>query len=376
MRSSLFHINNPTNEIPESVTTNILAESNSLEYHRSLPGYKPTPLIDLPSLAAEYGVKNIYIKDESFRFELNAFKGLGASYAIHKLLESKPDIETFCTATDGNHGRAVAWAAVMNGKTARIFVPRDTTLSRMEAIESEGGVVEKFNGNYDETCEYARIMADGNGWTLVQDTAWEDYTEIPAHIMAGYITHFKELEETIHTLPQPGVDIILLQSGVGSWPAAAAWYYTHRYKSNKPILVTVEPLEAAGLLASFQAGNRTSPTGNFRTIMAGLNCGIPSLTAWDILKETVKASIAISDSYIVTAIKKLYSNPVIGQKIISGESGAAGLAGFIAIMTDPDLFELQKSLGINGNTRVLCYSTEGATDPGNFQKIIDDMPSQ
>lgn len=375
MSSTSFHLNNPTNKIPDSQTSAILLESKSLEYHQSLPDYKPTPLIDLPALAAEHGVRNIYIKDESFRFELNAFKGLGASYAIHKLLQSNPEIETFCTATDGNHGRAVAWASVMNGKNARIFVPRDTTLSRMEAIESEGGIVEKFNGTYDETCEYARIMADGNGWTLVQDAAWEDYTEIPAHIMAGYLTHFKELEETLHSLPLPQVDIVFLQSGVGSWPAAAAWYYTKRYGEKKPKLVTVEPVQAAGLLASFKAGERISPSGNYRTIMAGLNCGIPSLTAWDILKDTIDASIAIPDSYTITAIKKLYSNPVIEQKIISGESGAGGLAGFIAIMTDPELFELQKSLGINGNTRVLCYSTEGATDPGNFQKIIDDMPS-
>src|SRR5690606_7528292 len=369
-----YHNYQPSNKIPGSSTSTILTEANSLEYHKNLPGYNTTPLIDLPALAAEYGVQNIYIKDESFRFELNAFKGLGASYAIHKLLEADPGIETFCTATDGNHGRAVAWAAVMNGKSARGFVPRNTTLSRMEAIESEGGIVEKFNGNYDETCEYARIMADGNGWTLVQDAAWEGYEEIPAHIMAGYFTHFMEMESNLHSLPDPGVDIVFLQSGVGSWPAAAAWYYTQRYGAKKPKLVTVEPVEAAGLLASFQAGERVSPSGNYLTIMAGLNCGIPSLTAWNILKETIDASIAIEDRFKVIAMKKLYSNNVIEQKILSGESGAAGLGGFIALMTDPQFFDLQKSLGINGNTRVLCFSTEGATDPGNFQKIIDDTP--
>lgn len=375
MSSKFYHINSPSNKIQDSKTSDILASGNSYNYHKTLEGYAPTPLIDLPGLAAEYGVKNIFIKDESFRFQLNAFKGLGASYAIHKLLEKEPKTETFCTATDGNHGRAVAWAAVMNGRNARIFVPRDTSLSRMEAIESEGGIVEKFNGTYEETCEYARIMADGNRWTLVQDTAWEEYEEIPAHIMAGYFTHFRELEQELHTLPQPQVDIVFLQSGVGSWPAAAAWYYTNRYGENKPKLITVEPIEAAGLLASFKAGERISPTGTFRTMMAGLNCGIPSITAWEILKETADASIAIEDSYTVTAMKKLYSNPFVEQKIVSGESGAAGLAGFIALMTNPELFELQKSLGINGNTRVLCYSTEGATDPANFQKVIDDMSS-
>ncbi len=374
MSSKLFHSNTPSNKLKDSKTSAILSAGNSLDYHKGISGYAPTPLKDLPALAAEYGVKNVYIKDESKRFELNAFKGLGASYAIHKLIEKDPKTETFCTATDGNHGRAVAWASAMNGRSARIFVPRDTSLSRMEAIESEGGIVEKFNGSYEETCEYARIMADGNGWTLVQDTAWEEYEEIPAQIMAGYFTHFRELENDLHILPQPQIDIVFLQSGVGSWPAAAAWYYTHRYGEHKPKLVTVEPIEAAGLLASFKAGQRVSPSGTFRTMMAGLNCGIPSITAWEILKDTINASIAIEDTYTVKAMKQLYSNPVIEQKIISGESGAAGLAGFIALMANPELFELQKSLGINGNTRVLCYSTEGATDPGNFQKIIDDMP--
>lgn len=375
MDSEFFHINTPSNIIPDNKTTEILSKGNSLDYHKSLKGYDPTPLIDLPALAAEYGVKNVYIKNEAFRFELNAFKGLGASYAIYKLLEKAPNTETFCTATDGNHGRAVAWAAAMNGKNSRIYVPRNTSLSRMEAIESEGGIVEKFNGTYEETVEYAKIMADGNGWTLVQDTAWEEYEEIPAHIMAGYFTHFIELENNLHALPEPQVDVVFLQSGVGSWPAAAAYYYTQRYGENKPKLITVEPIEAAGLLASFKAGKRISPSGTFRTMMAGLNCGIPSLTAWEILKETIDASIAIEDTYTITAMKKLYSNPVIEEKIMSGESGAAGLAGFIALMTNPELFELQKYLGINGNTRVLCYSTEGATDPGNFQRIIDDMPS-
>lgn len=191
MVSKSFYKNNPSNKIPDSKTSRVLSEADPLEYHRSLAGYKSTSLVNLPALAAEYGIKNIYIKDESFRFELNAFKGLGASYAIYKLLQSNPEIDTFCTATDGNHGRAVAWAAVLNGKNARVFVPRDTTLSRMEAIESEGGIVEKFNGTYDETCEYARIMADGNGWTLVQDAAWEGYEDIPAHIMAGYLPIFR-----------------------------------------------------------------------------------------------------------------------------------------------------------------------------------------
>lgn len=373
MDNDLFYINKAANTLEKNLTTSIFESSRAMDFHKDLKAYKPTPLVELKGLAEECGVGKIFIKDESFRFGLNAFKGLGASYAIHKVLEKDPYIETFCTATDGNHGRAVAWAARLLKKNSRIFVPANTTRARIEAIESEGAILEKFNGNYEETCNHAQIMADGNGWALIQDAAREDYEEIPAHIMAGYFTQFQEMENEVHTLPGAKADIVFLQSGVGSWPAAAAWYYLNRYGKDRPKLVIVEPTEAAGFLASLKAGKRCSPSGSYRTMMAGLNCGIPSTTAWEILKNTADAALAIEDSFTATAIKKLYNPPGDDPRIISGESGAAGVAGFLALISDPRYEELKKALDINQNSSILFYSTEGATDPDNFNNIVDPI---
>ncbi len=370
MKKAPYYINKPDNTLPEGVTNSILKSSDPLAYHQSLKKYTVTPLVELNELAKSYGVKNIFVKDESYRFGLNAFKGLGASFAISKILEKDPDIETFCSATDGNHGRAVAWSAKLFGKESSIFVPKNTTRARIQAIENEGAVVGKVDSDYDETSEFAKEMSIKNGWQLVQDTASENYEEVPAYIMAGYLTHFKELEVSLHKLPEPKVDIVFLQAGVGSWPAAAAWYYLNRYGVNRPKIILVEPIEAAGILVSFKKGERTKPYGNFQTIMAGLNCGIPSLTAWDILKNSADAAMAIEDTFTEQAIRELYYPTGDDKRIISGESGAGGLAGFTALMTDPRFRNFKEALNIKSESRVLFYSTEGDTDPENFKNII------
>lgn len=253
-----YHLNKVKKNTPVNPVTQMLQESNSLEFHSSLNVYAPTPLLELKGLAAELGVQNIFLKDESHRFGLNAFKGLGASYAIYRILEEDPDLETFCTATDGNHGRAVAWAAQLFSKKAVVFVPKETTPARIKAIKKEGATVEQLPLNYDETCKYAAQQSRKYNWKLVQDTAWEDYEEIPGLIKSGYITHFRELENSIHSLPEAKVDVIFLQAGVGSWPAAAAWYYQNRYGKEAPKLVLVEPRESSGILESFRQGHRLS----------------------------------------------------------------------------------------------------------------------
>lgn len=367
---SNYFINEPNNEITISLTTEILEKSKPLPYHQSLPNYQSTPLVSLPNLAKNYGVANIYVKNEAFRFGLNAFKGLGASYAIHKLLEKQSNITTFCTATDGNHGRAVAWAAHLAGKKSVVFVPRDTTQNRMIAIEKEGAKVIKIDGNYDETCAFAEESSLKNGWTLVQDTAWQGYEEIPAQIMAGYLTHFQELESSLHILPKPMVDIVFLQAGVGSWAGAAIWYYLNRYGKNRPKIVVVEPYEAAGILASFKAQKRVMPNGSFETIMAGLNCGIPSSSAWAIIKNGADMSIKIEDEYAEKAIRTLYYPLENDESIIAGESGVGGLAGFMALMTASNTLELKEKLGIAEKTSILFYNTEGATDLDGFNRIV------
>jgi diaminopropionate ammonia-lyase len=361
MKSSFF-INKPNNQIVDSITTNILKNSDASAFHFSLKGYKPTPLVSLPSLAKKYSVGNIYIKDESFRLGLNAFKGLGASYAMSQILKNSPEVKTFCTATDGNHGRAVAWSAKFFNKKAVVFVPQGTTLQRIKAIEKEGAVVEVVDGNYDKACDYAQKMAKENGWVLVQDMAWQDYEEIPALIVAGYLTLFKEIEET-------KIDVVFLQAGVGSFAGAGIYHYLQKYGENCPKIVIVEPNEADAILTSFKNDEISTSLGNSKTIMAGLNCGTPSLGVWDLIKSGVDISMKIDDKYAKKAMKELYTPTGTDTRVISGESGVGGLAGFIAMNEEEELKSLKKELNINEKSNILFISTEGATDIEMFNKI-------
>jgi diaminopropionate ammonia-lyase len=367
-----YFINIPSNQIPQNLTTDILSNSNSVSFHKTIPLYKPTPLTTLPALAKHFGVQNILVKDESYRFGLNAFKGLGASFAINEILKKNPRIRTFCTATDGNHGRSVAWSSKRLKKHSVVYVPKNTSEARIDAIKKEGANVLKVNGNYDETCAHAKKVCDDESWQLMQDTAWEGYEEVPAYIMAGYLTHFIELEESLHSLPNPKIDVVFLQAGVGSWAASAIWYYLNRYGADRPKLVIVEPTASNGILTSFKKGYRSEPTGNLNTIMAGLNCGVPSTTAWEIIQNGVDASIAVSDSYAKDAMKILY-NPTFGdQQIIAGESGVGGFAGFMALMLDKEYKNVKDSLGIKEDSNILFFSTEGATDPNSFSEIVGE----
>lgn len=368
-----YHENFPKNIIDDNLTISILQKYNALKFHSSLPEYKPTPLLRLTNLSKKYNVKDIYLKDESHRFGLNAFKALGASYAIHQTLEKKATSETFCTATDGNHGRAVAWSAKKFGKKSVVFVPEDTTAIRIEAIEKEGAQVIQINGNYDEACQQAKKKAITNNWTLIQDTAWEGYTEIPALIMSGYLTMFKELEEeNLHTSIEPKIDIVFLQAGVGSMAAAGIYYYLNKYGAKRPRIIIVEPEEADGVLCSFENDEISTSKGNSSTIMSGLNCETPSLGAWDLLKSGTDYVIKINDEYAKQAVRELYFLIGSDKQIISGESGAAGLAGFLAIMNGSEFKTIKNTLEINENTSILFISTEGDTDKQVFGQIINE----
>ena len=368
-----YYENSPNNFIENNCTNSILQKHHALKFHSSLPEYKPTPLIQLTNLSKKYNVGNIYLKDESHRFGLNAFKALGASYAMHHTLEKDPTIKTFCTATDGNHGRAVAWSSKKFGKKSVVFVPADTTAIRINAIEKEGAQVIQINGNYDEACQQAEESSKANNWTLIQDTAWEGYTEIPALIMSGYLTMFEELEEqNLHTSIEPEIDIVFLQAGVGSMAAAGIYYYLTKYSDKRPKIIIVEPDAADGVLYSFKNNKLSTSHGNSNTIMSGLNCETPSLGAWDLLKSGTNYAIKINDKYAKQAIRELYFPTGSDKQIISGESGAAGLAGFLAIMNGNEFESIKDTLEINENTSILFISTEGDTDKQVFGSIVND----
>jgi diaminopropionate ammonia-lyase len=362
-------------------------------FHRLLPGYRPTPLVALPALARALGVKAIWVKDESYRMGLSAFKVLGASYAIYRFLKGEWESQRekpfnigdilkagadspiaskyrFCTATDGNHGRAVAWTAKRLFQKSVIYMPKGTVPSRIQNIESEGARVEIIDGTYDDAVHKMAEDAAKNGWEVIADTAYPGYMTIPGWIMAGYLTMFTEMEPEIHPQAAPDVDVVFMQAGVGSFAAAGTWYYVNRYGADRPKLISVEPVEAACLLESIEKGTVTSSRGSFKTIMAGLNCGTLSLLAWPIIRDGMDMMMAISDRYAIQAMRRFYRPDGDDPHIISGESGAAGLGALLALVQDKNLHEAQEKLDIGPKSRILLFNTEGATDPAHFEKVI------
>ncbi len=348
----------------------VFKNEDPLAYHSKLRRYESTPLILLSRLAKSMGIKELYIKDESRRFRQNTFKTLGASFAIHKYLDANPGKHIFCTATDGNHGRSVAWAAKMNKQKAVIFVPADTAISRIKNIKKQRGKVIVVDGDYDAAVARARDEAEGNGYVLMQDMSWEDYTEIPTFITTGYKTMMMELEELIHAPREPLIDFVFLQCGVGTWASSVVAYYRNRYPKNMPMIVAVEPLNSDSLLESIRQERVSKTKGSQQTLMSGLNCGTPSPLAWKILKDGVDLFLAIPDDYAIKAMQNLYFPFRSDTQIFAGESGAAGLGGLTALAYEESLEEVKKKIGLNRQSRVLIFNTEGVTDPDSFEELI------
>lgn len=341
----------------------------SVSYHRSMPGYSPSPLVRLRELASQMHLGVIMVKDEGQRFGVPAIKMLGASWAMHCLMQDDPTIPGFCTATDGNHGRSVAWSARFLNKPARIFVPEYTVQARVHAIEAENAEVERIEGNYDEAVSAAKNYAEKTGFSLVQDMAWEGYERIPAFITAGYYTQLAELEEQLKEqgeLP----NLVLLQSGNGTWPSAVCHFMRHHPLFRKSQILLVEPIASDCMLESLKSGKVRSTLNSQKTIMAGLNCGTPSTLAFSILSREVNGAFAIPDLYSEEAMRCYYHPTGKDPRIEAGESGAAGLAGLLALLKDPELRKLKSKLGIDASTRVLLFNTEGITDPDRFQSIL------
>lgn len=337
-------------------------------FHRTLPGYQPTPLVALPDLAKELGVKGVYIKDESKRFGLNAFKALGASYAIHKLF---PDgnVGLTVTATDGNHGKGMAWSTHRLGGHAVVFMPAGTVDSRVEAIRAIGDTeVTVTDLNYDGTVATAAAYAKEHGGHLVQDTAFAGYEEVPQNITLGYSTMAAEALEELAALGAGEPTHTFLQAGVGSMAGGVAAYLAETCK-NPPAMAVVEAWESACVLESIRQGKLVTIEGHTQTSMAGLNCGTPNPQVMPILQEWAEFYLRCQDEVTFRAMRRLAHPGPHETPVVSGESGASGMGAFLAVMDNP---EYRKAMGFDENSVVLLFSTEGDTDPGHYKEVVSD----
>lgn len=363
------------------------------EFHRGMDGYAPTPLVELPALAADLGIQKFWVKDESKRFGLNAFKALGGSYAMADVLCRRLGLEmgrdtfqklrlpevaeqirniTFVTATDGNHGRGVAWTAKMLGCTAVVYLPEGSAKERLQNILDLGAQAEIMPWNYDDTVRYADEMARKNGWILVQDTSWTGYEEIPTAILQGYTTMAAEI---VAQLQESGGEIpthVFLQAGVGSMAGAVAGYLTSVWGERSPKILIVEPDRADCLYRTAKAndGALHVVTGKLDSMMAGLCCGEPCPIGWEILKDTACGFLSCRDLYAAHGMR-LLGKPMGGDAaVVSGESGAVTAGVAVSILKDPALADVRDALQMDRSARVLVISTEGDTDRENYQKMM------
>lgn len=363
-------------------------------FHKSFPQYTKTPLTSLTSMADYLGVKEIYVKDESCRFDLNAFKVLGGSFAMARYIakETKKDVgdlpysvltsdklreefgqATFFTATDGNHGRGVAWAANRLGQKAVVHMPKGSTQTRLENIVKEGAQVDIQEMNYDDCVRLAAQEANETPRSvLIQDTAWDGYEEIPAWIMQGYGTMAMEASEQLAANGCERPTHIFIQAGVGSLAGAVVGYFSNLYADTPPTFVVVEAQAAACLYkgAAANDGAIRIVDGDMKTIMAGLACGEPNPVSWDILKNHVKVFVSAPDWVAANGMRMLAA-PIKGDApITSGESGAAPFGVLAAVMTMKEYKNLKNDIGLDEDSRVLLFSTEGDTDPERYRNIV------
>lgn len=362
-------------------------------FHKSFPEYEVTPLHSLKKLSRKLNVGNIWIKDESYRFGLGAFKVLGGSFAVGKYLADRLNMDiselsfeklkteaikgqlgdiTFVTATDGNHGRGIAWAASQLGQKSVVFMPKGSSEVRLNHIRNEGAEASITELNYDDTVRLANTYATEHHGVLLQDSAWEGYEEIPTWIMQGYGTLIDEALEQIRAAGDDYPTHVFLQAGVGSFAASILGYLISHFGEKRPTTVIVEPNEAACIYksAAENDGKPHAVTGFMPTIMAGLACGEPSTVAWELLRDYADMYITCSDFVSAKAMRML-GNPLPGDpQIISGESGAVGLGVLSLLRKQENLIEAAAQLQLNEDSRILIISTEGDTDPEAYRQIV------
>lgn len=356
------------------------------------PGYAPTPLRSLPGLAREAGIDRIWYKDESARFALGSFKALGGAYAVLRLMAREvtarvPGVPvtaldlvvgryakvtrtlTVTTATDGNHGRSVAWGAQVFGCNCVIYVPAACSPGRREAIAAYGAKVVVVEGKYDDAVRRAAADAAANGWFVVSDTSYTGYMDIPRDVMQGYSVM---VEEAISQLPASERPThVFVQGGVGALPAAVCGHLWETWGRQRPRLVVVEPHKADCLYQSAVAGKPTKSEGDLDTVMAGLACGEVSLLSWAILERGADDFLTIPDEGAISTMRKLADGEHGGRPIVAGESGVAGLAGLLCAAAHE---EFRRALGLAPDARVLVFGTEGATDPQVYERLVGRSP--
>lgn len=373
------------------------------KFHRQIPGFKMTPLRSLSNLAQMLGAGGLWVKDESVRLELSSFKVLGGSFAVYRFMQEKlnlPDSEmsyefliskeakdklgeiTFASATDGNHGRGIAWAAKKLGHKCVIYVHSETSLPRINAIKNNGATVKVIEGTYDDAVRQIVVDANENGWEVVSDTSWQGYTTVPVWIMQGYTTMMAEIQEQFSCQGISRPTHVFVQAGVGALAAAVIGYYHSLFGQDAPKCIVVEPENADCLYysAKQQDGQPHNIGGSLDTIMAGLACGEPSPIAWEVLKECSDAFMTCPD-YLAAKGMRIYATPLSGDPmVVSGESGAVTLGALVAVLKENGTEELREYLDINEDSQVLFINTEGNTDPVHFRQIIwegaDPVPKE
>lgn len=376
------------------------AIQKAINFHMTFPDYQPTPLRQLNRLANNWGVGGIYVKDESYRFGLNAFKALGGSYAVGKYLAKRlnkdiselpfevltsPQIKeqlgeiTFATTTDGNHGRGIAWTARQLRQKSVVYMPKGSSQYRLERIQSEGAFAEITDLNYDDAVRMTAVEAEKHGWVVVQDTAWEGYEEIPSWIMQGYGTMSAEALEQLNSFGIEKPTHIFVQAGVGALAGSVQGYFASIFKDTRPKTVIVEADQADCLYQSALAadGNPRVVGGDMATVMAGLACGEPNPIGWNILRDYSDLFVSCPD-WVAARGMRVLANPLLGDpKVISGESGAVTAGLLSAFLTGDAFEEARKALGLDETSQILLFNTEGNTDPFKYRSIVWDgeLPS-
>ena len=382
----------PSSDCSENLSLmNVETVEKIRKFFKSFPQYNKTPLISLSNLSKELGVGGIYIKDESYRFGLNAFKVLGATFALASHIADKLGVSvwdldyntlpeataklgqlTFFAATDGNHGHAVAWAARELGQKAVIYMAKGCPQVRLDRIKNEGATAYISDLNYDDTVRYIAELAEKTpNSVVVQDTAWEGYRDIPAWIMQGYGVIALEAYEQLAEIGVTPTHM-LLQAGVGGFPGSGQGFVSNLCGDNAPIQFIVEPSAAACHYLSGLKGDGSIAHvgGDMKTIMAGLSCGEPSIISWDIIKNFTDYFVTVEDHHAAKAMRVLGA-PVRGdERVISGETGASAMAFLLELLTNDGLEELREQAGVSKDSHFLLVNTEGDTDPDNYRNIV------